>query len=389
MARKLALLGATGSIGRQTLEVLRLHRDRFDVRALTAHTRVADLADLIDEFQPHLAIVDTEEQAGIIRARCPGVEVLTGPQGLAAASAAAAGGIVVNALVGAAGILPTMAALAAGADVALANKETLVAAGDVVMSQARTRGVRVIPVDSEHSAIHQCLRGYAPSEVRRLILTASGGPFRGLSREMLENVGIADALAHPTWRMGAKITVDCATLMNKGFEVLEAHHLFQMPLSSIDVLVHPQSIVHSLVEFRDGAMLAQLGAPDMRVPIQYALFADEERPAADFRKLDLAGAGALTFEAVDLDAFPALRLAYDCGMVGGTVPAVLNAANEVADLAFLSGELEFVGIFDTVRAVIDRHEPVAHPEIGDVLEADAWARRLTRRMIEERGRMDC
>ena len=389
MARKLALLGATGSIGQQTAEVLRLHRDRFEVSALTAHTRVTDLMELIAEFRPPVAVVDNGDQAAVVRARFPDIEVWTGPQGVARAAATAPGGLVVNALLGAAGILPTMAAMESGADVALANKETLVAAGDIVMSYAKAKGVRIIPVDSEHSAIHQCLRGCTSGEVLRLILTASGGPFLGKSRAEQDGVGVADALRHPTWTMGAKITVDSATLMNKGFEVLEAHHLFQTPLSAIDVLIHPQSIVHSIVEFRDGAMLAQLGAPDMRIPIQYALFTDEQRPAAEFRRLDLAGAGTLSFMEADMDVFPALRLAYDCGMAGGTVPAVLNAANEIAAQAFLAGEITFLRIFDTVQEVVWRHTPVTHPTIDDVLEADAWARRLARSNVAERGRMDC
>ena len=388
MVRAVTILGATGSIGRQALQVLSAHRERVRLRALTAHSRAADLLPAIAEFAPERVVVRDEEQAGLLLAEFPRLRVLCGEDALERV-AAEADGLVLNALLGAVGIRPTLAALRAGCDVALANKETLVAAGDIVMAAARRAGARVIPVDSEHSALFQCLRGYSRAEVRRLILTASGGPFRGLSRERLAGVGRRDALAHPNWRMGEKITVDCATLMNKGLEVIEAHHLFDCAYDDIDVLVHPQSIVHSLVEYRDGALLAQLGAHDMRLPIQYALFADELRPAAAFSRLDLAAAGTLAFAAPDGENFPALPLAYACGRAGKTAPAVMNAANEVAVERFLAGELDFLGIVEVVRDVVAARPDSAGESLDEILAADAWARAAAAAAIDERRRRAC
>ncbi len=385
MARKLLILGATGSIGRQTLDVVRAHRDEFEVIALSAHTRVDELLELIREFEPETVAVHSKEQAERIRSAVPSVSVFFGEDALVSVATCSPGALVVNAVMGAVGIRPTLAALEAFCDVALANKETLVAAGEPVMEMARRFNVHIYPIDSEHSALAQCLRGYDVCDVERLILTASGGPFRGRSRESLEYVTVTDALSHPTWSMGAKITVDSATLMNKGLEVIEAHFLFGVPYSAIDVLVHPQSIVHSMVQFRDGALLAQLGAPDMRVPISYAIFWQEGRRTESWPRLDLTKMSQLTFEQPDMVTFPALSLAYDCGRTGGTLPAVMNAANEVAATSFLQGKIRFSSIYRIVADVVEKHLVVSHPSVEEIFEADTLARKLAIDAIAKRG----
>lgn len=383
MVRSVAILGATGSIGKQTLDVLRAHADAFRVRVLTAYSRALELSSAIREFAPELVIVRDAAQAGQLAAEFPRQEIAYGEEALHRAAGTGCD-IVVNALIGAMGIRPTLAAIEAGSHVALANKETLVAAGDLVMSAALAAGVRIVPVDSEHSAIAQCLRGYGRAEAWRLIVTASGGPFRGCTTEELREVTVEDALAHPNWVMGQKITIDCATLMNKGLEIIEAHHLFDFDYDDIEVLVHPQSVVHSLVEFRDGSLLAQLGTPDMRLPIQFALFADTARPSVHYSRLSLTEITALTFAKPDPDTFPALRLARECGKGGGTLPAVLNAANEVAVHGFLDHRIGFLDIVDTVERVLERHERVAHPSLEELLSADDWARRQAEGFLQER-----
>lgn len=388
MVRSIAILGATGSIGKQTLDVLRAHREIFRVRVLTANNRALELSSAISEFAPELVVVRDEKQAVALADEFPRLEIAFGEEALRHAAGAGCD-IVVNALMGALGIRPTLAAIAAGSDVALANKETLVAAGDIVMSAARAAGVRMVPVDSEHSAIAQCLRGYTRAEAWRLLITASGGPFRGRTKAELRAVAVEDALVHPNWVMGRKITIDSATLMNKGLEVIEAHHLFDFDYDDIEVLLHPQSIVHSLVEFRDGSLLAQLGTPDMRLPIQFALFANAKRSPVCHSRLLLTEAAALTFAKPDLDTFTALRLALDCARGGGTLPAVLNAANEVAVHGFLEKRIGFLDIMDTVERVLDRHESIMQPTLEQVLTADAWARRQAGSFVEERGRGRC
>lgn len=386
MVRGLAILGATGSIGRQALDVVRAHPERLRVEVVSAHSDMSALIAIAREFSVRRVAVHDGRQAQIVRDALPGVQVFWGADALAEAAVSPGVDLVINAVVGAAGIRPTLAALGAGLDVALANKETVVAAGQMVVAAAARTGARVIPVDSEHSAIAQCLKGYSAEDVAGLLLTASGGPFRTVPADRLRTVTVADALAHPTWRMGAKNTIDSATLMNKGLEVIEAHFLFAMPYHNIEVVVHPQSIIHSLVAFRDGSMLAQLSVPDMRLPLQYAIFEREGRMDTPWERLDLTRVSALTFEAPDTARFPALALAYRCGEAGGSYAAALNAANEVAAQAFMAGQLDFPGIVDVVERVIDAHESVPQLTLDDVLAVDHLARVRARELIAERGR---
>ncbi|MCU0606160.1 MAG: 1-deoxy-D-xylulose-5-phosphate reductoisomerase [Candidatus Edwardsbacteria bacterium] len=380
--KRLIILGSTGSIGTQTLEVVRRHRDRFAVAGLAANSRFDLLARQIAEFRPAMACAgEDHDRDGWQRAarRC-GTVAAFGAGGLARLAALRGAGLVVNALVGAAGLEPTLAAVTAGHDVALANKETLVAGGELVMRAVRSKGVRLLPIDSEHAALHQCLDGRDPATVRRLILTASGGPFRTHPRHRLHAVRARHALRHPTWRMGQKVTIDSATLMNKGLEMIEAHHLFGVPPRRIAVVVHPESIVHSLVEFIDGSVLAQLSVPDMRLPIQYALTWPERLPSL-VRQCDLAALGKLTFHAPDAGTFGCLRLAYRAIAAGGTLPAVMNAANEVAVAAFLEDR---IGFLDIPRVIGRAMRTVRRPPlrgIGDIRAADAAARAHTNTLI--------
>ncbi|MCY0901943.1 MAG: 1-deoxy-D-xylulose-5-phosphate reductoisomerase [Firmicutes bacterium] len=383
--RSVVLLGATGSIGQQTLDVIRANPDEFSVELLSVHSRVEELLLLVEEFAPRGVVVGDVLQAGVVRSRFPGLDVGVGAQGLAEAAAAFPGALVINALLGAAGVIPTLRALASGCDVALANKETLVCAGDLVRTASERSGATVIPVDSEHSALLQCLKGAQPEQVERLVLTASGGPFRSLTYEQMRTVTVADALRHPTWRMGAKISIDSATLMNKGLEVIEAHQLYGTPYDRIAIIVHPQSVIHSMVEFVDGSLLAHLGSPDMRVPIAYAMFGGHRRGQGEFRALRLEDLKELSFEEPDFQRFPALGVAYECGRAGGTAPAIMNAANEVAVAEFLAGRLDFLGILEVVRRVVERVSGVATPDLDTILAKDAEARRTATEMIRERG----
>ncbi len=380
--RGLAILGSTGSVGRQTLEVVGGLAGRWRVVALAARRNADLLAEQARLVRPDLVALLDEAAAGRARELLAplGIRVAAGAEGLLEAATHPEAALVVSALVGAAGLLPTHAALRAGKDVALANKETLVTAGHLVMDLVRRGGVRLLPVDSEHSAAFQCLQaagpvreGERPPGVRRLLLTASGGPFRGWDRERLARATPAQALRHPTWRMGDRITVDSATLMNKGLEVIEAHWLFGLDYDAIEVLVHPESLVHALVEMEDGALLAHLSLPDMRLPIQYAL-THPERVPSPVGFLDLARGGGLHFEAPDLDNFPCLELARAAGRTGGTAPAVLNAANEVAVAAFLQGRIGFLSLPEVINMVMSAHRPRPRPTLSEILEADAWAR---------------
>jgi 1-deoxy-D-xylulose-5-phosphate reductoisomerase len=341
--RRIALLGSTGSIGLSTCEVVRGLGGRVEIVALAAGGNVELLAAQAREFRPRLVAVADPARAAALAAELEDIEVAAGPGGIARAAAIEEADLVVSAIVGAAGVLPTLEAIRAGKDVALANKEVLVAAGPVVTELARARGVSLIPVDSEHSAVFQCLRGEARASVRRIVLTASGGPFVDLGREALARVSVAQALAHPNWAMGAKVTIDSATMMNKGLEVIEAMWLFGLRPEQIDVVVHRQSVVHSMVEFADGSILAQMSEPDMKGPIQYALTWPErvERPVEPF---DFTTRRELTFEPPDLERFPCLGLAYEAARAGGTMPTVLNAANEVAVAKFLGGEIALTDI---------------------------------------------
>ena len=381
MTKTISLLGSTGSIGRQTLEVAR--ELGLQVAALTASTQVELMERQIREFQPALAVMYDRDAARVLRERVSDlpVEVAEGPEGLLRAATLPQADTVVTAVVGSVGLEPTLAAIRAKKRIALANKETLVCAGELVMAEADKYGAEIVPVDSEHSAIFQSLQGCRDAdEVQRVILTCSGGPFFGMSYEELEGKTAADALKHPNWSMGAKITIDSATLMNKGLEVIEAMRLYRLPVEQVDVVVHRQSIVHSLVEYRDGAMIAQLGTPDMKLPIRYAFTWPHRAPSPD-RKLDLLTCGDLTFHAPDLKAFPCLRIARECGKQGGTSCAIMNGANEEAVFAFLRGEVGFHDIHRLVERSLQEIEVKYTPCLEDILEADAAARRIVRRHV--------
>ena len=380
--KHISLLGSTGSIGKQTLEVVAANPDKLKVRALAAHRSDELLEQQIRQFEPDIAVLSDKDAAARLAARYHGkTKILAGDEGLLAAATYDGADTVLASMVGYAGLRPTLAAIECGKNIALANKETLVAAGSLVMAAVRKHGVSLTPVDSEHSAIFQSLRGGAEKEVKRLIVTASGGPCRGKKRSELENVTLAQCLKHPNWSMGPKVTLDSSTLANKGLEVMEAHWLFDMPYDKIDVVVHPQSIVHSLVEFCDGSVIAQLGEPDMRLPIQYAL-SWPDRFDYSFEQLDLVKAASLTFEAPDLEAFPSLKIAVDCGKAGGTLPCAFNAANEEAVNAFLHDKIKYLDIPYITAAVTQAHDNVAEPQIEDIEQADAWARAEAQRVIE-------
>ena len=380
--KNITLLGSTGSIGRQTVEVALANPDKIKIKALVAHKSDELLEEQIKVLQPDLAVLSDKEAAARLAKRYHGkTELLAGDEGVLAAATYSGADTVLASMVGYAGLRPTLAAINCGKHIALANKETLVAAGSIVMQAVADKGVHLTPVDSEHSAIFQALRGGKASEVKRLIITASGGPFRGKKRSELENVTLAQCLNHPNWSMGKKVTLDSSTLANKGLEVMEAHWLFNMPYDKIAVVVHPQSIVHSLVEFCDGSIIAQMGDPDMRLPIQYALSWPERYPYA-FDQLDLVKYGSLTFEAPDLEAFPSLKIAIDCGKAGGTLPCAFNAANEEAVNAFLEGKIKYLDIPYITATVTQKHASVAAPTIEDIEAADAAARRAAQAVIK-------
>ncbi|MZP30571.1 1-deoxy-D-xylulose-5-phosphate reductoisomerase [Heliobacterium undosum] len=383
MNKGIAILGSTGSIGRQTLEVVDRSEGRLTVQALAAGSNWKELLAQIEIYRPRLAaMMETEAAerlAEALRERELSIPVVTGEAGLAEAACLPEVDTVVTAVSGAIGLGPTMAAIEAGKEIALANKETLVAAGPLVMAAARRREVAILPVDSEHSAIFQCLQGQ-DRRLARLILTASGGPFRDKSLEELHQVTPEDALRHPNWRMGPKITIDSASLMNKGLEVIEARWLFDIDFDDIEVLVHPQSIVHSMVEFADGSFLGQMGLPDMRLPIQYAL-TYPERWQTGWPRLDFTKTAALTFRRPDLERFPSLELALTAGRTGGSLPAVMNAANEVAVHAFLDHRIGFMDIPRIVREAMEAHEWQKEPDLPAIRQADAWARRFVAEQV--------
>lgn len=379
--KNISLLGSTGSIGKQTLEVAAANPDKMKIRVLAAHTSDTILEEQIRAVEPDFAVLTDKEAAARLKARYHGkTEILAGEEGLLAAATYSEVDTVLASMVGYAGLRPTMAAINCGKNIALANKETLVAAGSLVMEAVAKNNVSLTPVDSEHSAIFQALQGGKEDEVKRLLITASGGPFRGKKRSELESVTLAQCLNHPNWSMGKKITVDSSTLANKGLEVIEAHWLFNMPYEKIDVVVHPQSIIHSLVEFCDGSVIAQLGEPDMRLPIQYALSYPCRYHKA-FDQLDLIKAGTLTFEAPDMEAFPSLRIAIDCGKAGGTLPCVFNAANEEAVYAFLDNKIKYLDIPYITEKVASLHQNIAVPCIEDIERADAEARAAAQSII--------
>lgn len=374
--KRIAVLGSTGSIGTQCLDVAERLRDRIQVVALAAHRDHERLHQQAQRFGvKHVALVDSAS-AHALREREPGWQVYAGDEGLQAVATLPEVDMVVVGVAGVCGLSATVSALRAGKSIALASKEVLVAAGESVMTLAQERGLPIVPIDSEHSGVFQCLQGERPEHVHRILLTASGGALRDVPLEQLPNVTPERALQHPTWRMGAKITIDSATLMNKGLEIIEAHWLFGVPAERVQVVLHPQSIVHALVEMRDGSVLAQLGLPDMRLPIQYALLYPERLDTA-LPRLDLIKVGSLTFAEPDPRRYPALQLARDALSAGGTMPAVMNAGNEVAVARFLKGEIGFTDIVQCVREVMDRHTPQP-PTLEAVQEADTWARKQAR-----------
>lgn len=380
---RLAILGSTGSIGRQALQVVESFPDELVPVALLAGKNRELLLEQVRRYKPAMVSLHKEEDASWLNKKIggrTGTEVLWGRDGMLAAVTASGIDTVLIAISGAAGIEPTLAAIKAGKRIALANKETLVAAGELVISEIRKNGTDMVPVDSEHSAVWQCLKGENRNDVSRIILTASGGPFRNYSRAQMNKVTPEMALNHPNWQMGPKITVDSATLMNKGLEVIEARWLFDVDYDKIDVVIHPQSIIHSMVEFEDGVVMAQMGVPDMRLPIQYALL-HPRRPDGGAPRLRWP-VRELTFEEPDMNKFPALALAYEAGRAGGTMPAVLNAANEVAVDAFLAGQISFTAITEIVAEVMERHNQWNYKTLEEILEADSLARALAQKLVQ-------
>ena len=371
--KKIAILGSTGSIGTQTLDVVREHSDELQVVALAAGSNKERLKEQIKEFHPKLVSLSDEKKAQELKEELAGeqVEVVCGMEGLIEVAGADSADVVVTAVVGMMGILPTMEAIKKGKDIALANKETLVTAGHLIIPMAKEYGVSILPVDSEHSAIFQSLQGEPKAALDKILLTASGGPFRGKSAEFLETVTLEDALNHPNWSMGPKITIDSSTMVNKGLEVMEAKWLFGVDYSQIEVVIQPQSIIHSMVQYVDGAIIAQLGTPDMRVPIEYALFYPERRSLSGDR-LDFSKLSQITFEKPDYKVFRGLSLAIEAGKTGGTMPTVFNAANERAVAKFLKGEIKYTDIVRSIKKCMDAHKVSAHPDLEEILATEQW-----------------
>lgn len=371
--KKIAILGSTGSIGTQTLDVVREHSDELQVVALAAGSNKERLKEQIKEFHPKLVSLSDEKKAQELKEELAGeqVEVVCGMEGLIEVAGADSADVVVTAVVGMMGILPTMEAIKKGKDIALANKETLVTAGHLIIPMAKEYGVSILPVDSEHSAIFQSLQGEPKAALDKILLTASGGPFRGKSAEFLETVTLEDALNHPNWSMGPKITIDSSTMVNKGLEVMEAKWLFGVDYSQIEVVIQPQSIIHSMVQYVDGAIIAQLGTPDMRVPIEYALFYPERRSLSGDR-LDFSKLLQITFEKPDYKVFRGLSLAIEAGKTGGTMPTVFNAANERAVAKFLKGEIKYTDIVRSIEKCMDAHKVSAHPDLEEILATEQW-----------------
>ena len=371
--KKIAILGSTGSIGTQTLDVIRAHSDELEVVALAAGSNKERLKEQIREFHPELVSLSDEKKAQELKEELAGeaVEVVCGMDGLIEVAGIDSADVVVTAVVGMMGILPTMEAIRKGKDIALANKETLVTAGHLIIPMAREYGVSILPVDSEHSAIFQCLQGEPKKALDKILLTASGGPFRGKSAEVLETVTLEDALNHPNWSMGPKITIDSSTMVNKGLEVMEAKWLFGVDYSQIEVVIQPQSIIHSMVQYIDGAVIAQLGTPDMRVPIEYALFYPERRSLPGDR-LDFSKLSQITFEKPDYKVFRGLSLAIEAGKTGGTMPTVFNAANERAVAKFLKGEIKYTDIVRSIEKCMDAHKVSADPDLEEILATEQW-----------------
>ena len=369
--RKIVLLGSTGSIGTQTLDVVRNNPTELEVVALAANTRTIDVEKQVREFHPKYVCMYDEKAARDLEVRIKDldVKVYSGMEGLLELVAVPEADTVLTAVVGMIGIQPTIRAIEAGKDIALANKETLVCAGHIIMPLADKMKVKILPVDSEHSAIFQSLNGEPKDKIEKILLTASGGPFRGKKKEELANMTAADALKHPNWDMGPKVTIDSSSLVNKGLEVMEARWLFDVELDQIQVVVHPQSIVHSAVQYVDGAVMAQLGVPDMKLPIQYALFYPDRRPMAE-KRLDLFELGSLSFEKPDIDTFRGLKLAFDAAYAGGSMPTVFNAANEMAVKAFLRGDIKYLQIYDMIESAMQHHARIENPDVAAILAAE-------------------
>lgn len=381
--RKISILGSTGSIGTQTLDVVRKNKEKFEVVAISANSSVDLLLQQIKEFKPKYVAVYDEISALKLKSMIPNdikIEVLSGMEGLKAIAALDEIDVLLTAIVGMIGLVPTLTAIKNKKDIALANKETLVCAGDLVMSEAKKHNVKILPVDSEHSAIFQCLNGEQNKEIEKIILTASGGPFRGKTKQDLLEVTKNQALKHPNWSMGRKISIDSSTLMNKGLEVIEAKWLFGVEHNQIDVVVHPQSIIHSMAQFVDSSVMAQLGCPDMRLPIQYAL-SYPNRTINDFERLDLAKIATLTFEKPNLETFPCLKIAYESLKMGGTYCAVLNSANEVLVNEFLEDKIGFYDIPYYIEKTLEAHNSIENPSLEDILEIDKWARSFVKNIL--------
>ena len=382
--RGISVLGSTGSIGTQTLDVIRRNKD-IKVVALAAGTRVKELAEQVREFRPSLVCIGTEKLAGELKLLLSDIDVMIvyGDEGLIEAATHKEADIVLTAVVGMMGIVPTIKAIEAHKDIALANKETLVTAGHIIMKLAKDNNVNIYPVDSEHSAIFQSLNGEYPKEVERILLTASGGPFRGKKRADLVNVTVEDALNHPNWAMGRKITIDSSTMVNKGLEVMEAQWLFNVPSSKVTVVVQPQSIIHSMVEFIDGGIMAQLGSPDMRLPIQYALYYPHRREL-NTKRLDFFELGNITFEKPDMETFFGLKLAYDAQRIGGSMPTVYNAANEKAVGLFLDRKIAYLQIPELISEAMEQHKVIENPNVEEILETEASVYDFIEKVYSER-----
>lgn len=374
-------MGATGSIGTQTLEIIREHPTEFNLAAFSVGKNIDLARKIIVEFKPELVSVKDINDCNTLKTEFPRVKFTFGEEGLIEVAIFEKSEILVNAVLGSVGLNPTLQAIECGKIIAIANKETLVTAGHLVIEAAKRNNVPLLPVDSEHSAIFQALQGEREKNIERLILTASGGSFRDRTREELENVTVKEALNHPNWSMGAKITIDSATMMNKGLEVIEAHWLFQMPYEKIDVLLHKESIIHSMVEFHDSSVIAQLGTPDMRVPIQFALTYPDRLPLPSSNRLNLAQIGKLHFQEMDIERFRCLHFAYIAGKAGGTMPTVLNAANEVAVAAFLEGKIHFLQIEDLIEKALSAHQTIEHPSLTTIHQVDKETREYVRSLL--------
>ncbi len=381
--KNLSILGSTGSIGCNTLKIAEMFRDRFEITALAAANNVELLAKQIETFRPEIAVVLNENRALELKNVLPsssGVEILHGEDGYRSAATHGSVDMVVTAMVGAAGLMPTLAAIEAGKNIALANKETLVMAGEIVIKKAAEKGIKILPIDSEHSAVFQCIAGHRREDMDKIFLTASGGPFLNMPADEFVSIRPEEALNHPTWQMGKKISIDSATLMNKGLEVIEAKYLFGVSHDMIKVVIHPQSVIHSMVAYRDGAVIAQLGIPDMKGAIAYAISYPErltlKQPIPDFVNI-----GAFTFQQPDLEKFPCLALAFKACEMGGTMPAVLNASNEVAVKAFLDKRISFTTIPELIKNTMEKHLSVKDPTLSDILEADKWGRKTVEELI--------